>query len=217
MVFSTTNGGGDLSALIVGSAPASGGGGSSCTKSKLASAATRPASKVAPYKRFSYSATFVNSKAAQKSARAMAQAGSFASPFLNTTFSMRLPAGVTVQGYSVSPKLGSAPVVDDDAGLVTWSLGHVQPGKKFKVMLTLVASECSTPGALALNGKFCYFDTVGQKTVDACLKKPLYVWSPGCASKPSNTSGLAGHKTYSTCLCNVCEVCLGGLEGVLVS
>ena len=86
---------------------------------------------------------------------------------------MPIPAGVTVRSSSSSPKLATTPVIDTAAGKITWNLGHVQAGKKVKVSIKLVATNCTTPAALPLNGKFAYVDATGAKTVDACLKKPV--------------------------------------------
>lgn len=57
------------------------------------------------------------------------------------------------------------------AGTPTRPLLHA--GKKVKVSMKLAATNCTTPAALPLNGKFAYVDATGAKTVEACLKKPV--------------------------------------------
>jgi hypothetical protein len=97
----------------------------------------------------------------------------FRAPLVNASFSMALPAGVTVQASASSPKLPTAAVWDNATNTVTWQLGHIKAGGKIKVSLKLMAKDCTTPAALALPGKFMYFDATSMKTVDACLKKPV--------------------------------------------
>lgn len=92
---------------------------------------------------------------------------------------MAIPTGVTVRSAGSSPKLATVPVIDTAAGQVAWFLGNIQAGRKVKVALKLAATNCTTPAALALDGKFSYFDAAGAKTVDACLKKPVGGWR-GC-------------------------------------
>lgn len=97
-----------------------------------------------------------------------------ASPLLNSTFTMPIPAGVNVVSYSSSPKLASAPTFNNATRLLTWSLGTtVAPGKSVKIALKLQPTTCTTPATLPLNGKFAFVDATGPKTVDACLKKQV--------------------------------------------
>ena len=146
---------------------------------------------------------------------AQAQAKGYAMPFVNVTYTMPLPAGVVVRSASASPKtITTSASIANNA--ITWDLGSVKPGAKVAVALKLVAPNCTTPAPLALNGKFSYIDAVGPKTVDACLKKDLYVWKKGCPAIPKaghapkqsnkNTTGKVGHKSYNKCCCNMCEV-----------
>jgi hypothetical protein len=88
---------------------------------------------------------------------------------------MPIPAGVSVlpSSWRSSPKLSTTPTVDTDAGTVTWHVGNIRAGRKVKISMKLVASDCSTPDALPLNGKLTYTDAVGPKTVDVCLKRPV--------------------------------------------
>lgn len=159
-----------------------------------------------------YSATLTNSPkaaAALGGARKLASereltttaAQSLGGPFLSTTFTMRLPAGVELKGWASSPKVATIPTVA--GGQVTWNLGaSIKAGDRIKVVLKLVASTCSTPSDLRLFGKFGYTDTTGAKEVNACLKKPLYVWAPTCAAIPLQQK----KKGYSQCTCSICEV-----------
>lgn len=98
-----------------------------------------------------------------------------ASPVLNATFTMPVPAGVSVQAYSSSPKLTTAPVFDTTTCLLTWTLGTatIRPGKSVKLSLNLLPTACSTPDALTLNGQFSVSDATGVKTMGVCLKKPV--------------------------------------------
>ena len=114
------------------------------------------------------------------------------SPIFNPVFTMKLPDGVTLKSFSSSPKLATTPTIVN--GFLTWNVGSdIKASGKIKIRLNLVASSCSTPDALELIGRFDYADSTGYKTVDACLKKPLYVWTKGCAAIPK--AGLSGGKT----------------------
>lgn len=105
-------------------------------------------------------------------------------PFLNATFTMPIPMGVVLRSSGSSPKLATTPVVDTAAGTVTWPLGNLRAGKKVKVAFKLVASNCTTPAELSLNGKFTYTDATGAKTVDACLKRPVRAPGNLCVGTP---------------------------------
>ena len=124
-------------------------------------------------------------------------------PFLGTTFSIQLPAGVEVKGWASSPKVSTQPVVSGST--VTWNLGANV--SKIKVVLKLVASASTTPDDVKLYGKFGYTDTAGAQLVDACLKKPLYVWTKNCRAIPKMLP--KGQGQYSQCTCSICEVGLG--------
>ena len=165
----------------------------------------------------SYFATLVNSKSS--SVRELQGAssqgyGSVKAPYFNATFTMVLPAGVTLQSTTSSPKLSTTPSVSD-AGVLTWALGSVRPGGKLKVVLKLAAVTCTTPAPLALNGKFSYADAAGSKTADAYLKKDLYVWANSCAPIPKpdkatgpgkSTTGTKAGESWNQCNCNACKV-----------
>lgn len=79
--------------------------------------------------------------------------------------------------------------------------------------LELAATNCTTPAALPLDGQFAYNDLTGAKTVEACLKKSLYVWDKGCAPIPKpapggagagkNHTGASGRPSF-TCNCTSC-------------
>lgn len=95
-----------------------------------------------------------------------------ASPLIGAKFTMPIPQGVNVMGFTSSPKLLSRPVVD--AGTLTWDLGvTVAPNKQVKIGLKLQPTNCTTPAPLALNGQFAFTDAFGARTVDVCLKKPV--------------------------------------------
>ena len=97
-----------------------------------------------------------------------------ASPLIDATFTMTLPAGVSVLAYSSRPKLATTPSFDNTTRLLTWAIGTaVAPGKSVQLSLKMLPTACSTPAALALNGQFSFTDAAGAKTVDACLKKPV--------------------------------------------
>ena len=134
----------------------------------------------------SYNAKLTSTKqpvgaAAAAAAQASVAAAKYgiASPLLNATFTMALPAGVNVMAYRSSPKLAIAPTFNNATGRVTWTLGTVLPGKSVKIALKLQATACSTPNALALNGQFSFSDATGAKMVGACLKKPVRVLCVG--------------------------------------
>lgn len=100
-------------------------------------------------------------------------------PFINATFSITIPTGVTVlpSSWRSSPKLATTPTVDMAAEKLTWQLGSVRTGAKVKISMKLVADACTTPAILPLAGRFAYTDAEGAKAVDACLKKPVRaVW-----------------------------------------
>jgi hypothetical protein len=65
----------------------------------------------------------------------------------------------------------------------------------------------TTPDDVKLYGKFGYTDTAGVQLVDACLKKPLYVWTKNCPAIPKMLP--KGQGQYSQCTCSICEVGLG--------
>jgi hypothetical protein len=138
-----------------------------------------------PFTKHRYAASFVNSR--KKTSGASAKG--FKNPVEDTNFTMRLPAGVTLKSHASSTKLGTAPVVDPDTNMLTWDIGAVMPGKRVRLTLKMVADACTTPAALALDGKFSYVDGGDSKTVDACLKKSLYVWTKGCPKIPKSTLG----------------------------
>lgn len=98
-----------------------------------------------------------------------------ASPLLNGTFTMSIPAGVNVLASTSSPKLATTPTFDNTTRVLTWALGTtVAPGKSVELSLKMQPTACSTPPALALNGRrFAFKDATGPKTVGACLKKPV--------------------------------------------
>jgi hypothetical protein len=157
-----------------------------------------------------YTATLVNSAKAnafvaaggrELQGGAMTQGGAIKLPFLRTSFSINLPDGVTVESTSTTVKGAKATVAGSS---VTFDdLGSVRPGGKVQIKLRLVAAKCSTPDPLSLIGQFTYTANAATKTVDACLKKDLYVWAKSCDPIPS---GAGSHKSYSTCTCPMCEV-----------
>lgn len=97
-----------------------------------------------------------------------------ASALLGANFTMTVPAGVDVNSFSSWPKLATMPTFNTTSRLLTWALGTtVQPGKSVKLSFKMVAGACTTPQALALNGRFIFTDATGLKTVPACLKQPV--------------------------------------------
>jgi hypothetical protein len=144
---------------------------------------------LAPHRHRRYTAKLSNSRAANPKGSKSARA-----PFTDVSFAMTLPDGVMLKSYKAGRKLATVPAVDPTTGLLTWDLGSVRPGDKVGFRLKLVASACTTPAPLALDGQFTYTDAAGVvKTVDALLKKPVYVWEKGCPALP-RTKGLMGHK-----------------------
>lgn len=157
---------------------------------------------MAPGKVFSYSATFANNN---KAGRALQQEDASAQKFGNApasdvVFTLPLPTGVTVKSYTTSPKVATAPVVQN--GELTWNLSNIKAGGKIKVNLKMMAAACSTPDALDLTGEFAYQTLDGPKRVNACLTKPLYVWANGCDPIPSSAKGKGGS---FTCECTDCQ------------
>ena len=134
-------------------------------------------SRVGPKPQLRYTATLVNSL---KTTRTGVKA-----PFVNTVFSMPVPAGVAVKSSNSYPKLATTPTVDTEAGVISWDVGTLEPCSKVKVTFKLTApSSCTTPAPLSLQGLFAYTDAAGPQTAQAFLKEDLYVWARSCASVP---------------------------------
>lgn len=94
--------------------------------------------------------------AANVQASATAKYG-LVSPLLSPTFTMTIPAGVSVQAYSSVPNLATTPSFENTTRLLTWNLGEtVRPGKSVKISLKMLPTACSTLAALALNGQFSF-------------------------------------------------------------
>lgn len=93
-------------------------------------------------------------------------------------FRMQLPEGVSMGGFSSSPKLPTRPVVDED-GMLTWAT-PLQAGKSVRLSLKLTADDCADD--LELLGQW-YKDGALVSYVDTPLKKTLSVTGPGCSLK----------------------------------
>lgn len=102
---------------------------------------------------------------------------------LDTTFSMLVPPGVEINGFSTSPRVSTSPNISN--GTLTWDL---KVARKLRVKLDLKApSACTTPDPLPFYASFEYMDGSSPRTLDACLRKPLYVWKKGCPAIPKAT------------------------------
>jgi hypothetical protein len=109
---------------------------------------------------------------------------------LGSTFVMSVPAGLEVLGYSARPSKLATTLTFNNASRVLM-LTVNKPSKSVRLAVKMQAAACTTPAALALNGKLFYSSVAtGARTVDACLKKPVGEVRGGesmCTRAPVNT------------------------------
>jgi hypothetical protein len=111
-------------------------------------------------------------------------------------FRMQLPDGVSLRGFSSSPKLSTRPTVNE-GGMLTWTT-PLQSGKSVRLSLKLTADDCADN--LKLLGQW-YKDSVLASYVNTPLKKNLMVTGLGCSLK----DGGFNKGTTASCECEMCK------------
>lgn len=166
-----------------------------------------------------YNARVASTKQPLGAASLQAASATKGQALLNATFAMTVPADVNVLSWSSFPKLTTQPVFNSATRVLTWTLGSavVKPGRSAKLSFKMQPTACTTPDALALNGRFDFTDGVGAQTVDACLKKRVHIGlhvTGGAGGRRGGHSQARAHgprrqKQVLCCVCFMCFCCFG--------